>query len=48
LEQINTKLKNMSEAKSPSGEVIVEMQKEGEGFVFKIRGAKKVDAQNSA
>jgi len=41
LEQINAKLKNMSEAKSPSGEVIVEVQKEGEGFVFKIREVEK-------
>jgi hypothetical protein len=41
LEQINTKLKNMSEAKSPSGEVIVEVKKEGEDFVFKIRGVEK-------
>lgn len=41
LEQINTKLKTLSDAKPPSGEMIVEVQKEGEGFVFKIRGTEK-------
>ncbi len=41
LEQINAKLKNLSETQPSSGEVIVEVEKEGEGFVFKIRGAEK-------
>jgi len=37
LEQINAKLKNMSETQSSSGEVIVEVKKEDDGYVFKIR-----------
>jgi hypothetical protein len=41
LEQINAKLKRLSEAKPPSGEIIVEVQKEGEDFVFKIRSVEK-------
>jgi hypothetical protein len=41
LEQINAKLKHLSETKPLPGEVIVEMKKDGEDFVFKIRGAEK-------
>jgi len=48
LEQINAKLKNLSETQPTSGEIIVEVQKEEDGFVFKIRGVEKSAAQNSS
>jgi len=41
LEQINAKLKHLSEKQPSSGEMIVEVQKKGESYVFKIRGAEK-------
>lgn len=41
LEQINKKLDGLSKNHHPPGEVTVEVQKEGDGMVFKIRGPQK-------
>lgn len=41
LEQINAKLERLSNDHQPPGEVTVEVQKEGDGMVFKIRGPQK-------